>query len=70
MAAGCLVIGNIPTDRSDAFSQHIIKISSTDSDENILQVVKFWLDLKQTEVKRGRPVFYSEHLQLISYRRE
>lgn len=64
MAAGCLVIGDIPVDRSDSFSKHVIRISSTDSDEHILQVVKLWLDPKQTEVKHGRPIFDSEHLRL------
>ena len=70
MAAGCLVIGNIPVDRSDSFSKHIINISSTDSDESILQVVKFWLDPKQAEVKHGHPILNSEPVRLTQYRRE
>jgi hypothetical protein len=43
-AAGCLMVGTVPLDRQAAMKSFVIEISNSDSDEQILTTLKFWLD--------------------------
>ncbi len=53
-SAGCLIMGNIPIDRTALFSQHIVEVTNADSDEDIFKTIRHWLDPAQDEERLKR----------------
>lgn len=43
IAAGCLVIGNVPLDRQSDFKRYIVPLSNKDSNETIVKTIYYWL---------------------------
>jgi hypothetical protein len=50
--AGILIIGDLPTDEEDIFSEFVVKIKEDNTDEEILNIINYWIDYKEERIKR------------------
>jgi hypothetical protein len=53
-AAGCLIVGNIPLERQDEFSEFVVSISNSDTDEHIVSTLDYWLSNDEARIERAR----------------
>ncbi len=51
--AGALIIGDIPSDEEDIFNEFVVKISDEQTDEEILNVINYWINNKEERIKRA-----------------
>jgi hypothetical protein len=64
--SGCLVVGNLPADRRDAFADFVVPISMSNTDEEIMATIQRWLaddDARIKRAKRGQAYFAARFSQ-------
>lgn len=52
--AGCLVLGPVPLDRSDLFKSHMVPLSSSLTDAQIVRAVSYWLSGPMDRERRAK----------------
>ncbi|MBW0577097.1 hypothetical protein O181_116812 [Austropuccinia psidii MF-1] len=53
-AAGCLIAGNVPLDRQQMFQKVIVPMSNKDSDQKVIQTLKWWLKHDQERISKAK----------------
>jgi len=54
-AAGALIIGNIPdSDRDDEFRKYVVEVHNNETDQQIVDKVKWWIDHPKERMERAR----------------
>lgn len=51
--AGCLIVSDIPYERSDQYRRFVVEIKPTDSDQHIIDTISWWLDHDAERVARA-----------------
>lgn len=52
-AAGALVIADIPEEREDEFRRWVVEVNLSDSDEVLIETVRWWLDHPKERIERA-----------------
>lgn len=52
-AAGCLIVGDVPLERAIEFRKFVVEVKSTDSDEQIISTIRWWLDHDRERIERA-----------------
>lgn len=52
-AAGALIVADIPEEREDEFRKFVVEVNLTDSDEVLIETVRWWLDHPKERIERA-----------------
>jgi hypothetical protein len=55
--SGCLAVGDVPNERMDEIREWIVEVNLNDSDEKIIETIKFWLsndEMRKARAKKGQ----------------
>lgn len=52
-AAGALIIADIPEEREDEFRKFVVEVNLTDSDDVLIETVRWWLDHPKERIERA-----------------
>ncbi|CAF3128418.1 unnamed protein product [Rotaria sp. Silwood2] len=62
--SGCLIIGDIPSEREEEFRRYIVQISMNMTDEEILSIIEYWI---KNEHEREERASLGQKIVLNSY---